>query len=121
MFGRPGSGRLGRLSQVLRPMMTGAPMVVRLKWARSSFRRQGNCPAAPITLFRPWATMRLRRMGSIMGVVPCCLATDKLGAVPGAVNSECVNWGVLHPVSSPGQGDCAAIAAFANTEGAEDG
>src|SRR5690606_12825918 len=49
---RPGSGLSGRLSQVLRPMITGFPMVRALKFCRSVFSRQGRSPPRPITPLR---------------------------------------------------------------------
>src|ERR1700722_1963140 len=51
MLVRPGSGRRGRLSQGLRPMITGLPRVSALKWARSVASRQGRAPSRPMTPF----------------------------------------------------------------------
>ena len=47
---RPGSGRnlAGMESQVLRPMITGQPSVVRLKCAKSSGKCQGMVPLKPM-------------------------------------------------------------------------
>ena len=57
---RPGSGlnRGGSESQVLRPMMTGQPIVVFFKWAKSSGKCQGMLPLLPITPLRARAKMR---------------------------------------------------------------
>jgi hypothetical protein len=55
---RPGNGRPID-SWVLRPMMIGAPMVVRLKNARSSGRRHGSWLSRPITPLRARATIRV--------------------------------------------------------------
>ena len=51
MLVRPTSGFFGRLSQVLRPMITGLPMVTARKLARSVFSRQGRPPSLPMTPF----------------------------------------------------------------------
>src|SRR4051794_26458617 len=58
MLVRPGSGFLGRLSHVLRPMMHGLPMVIALKCRMSSGMRQGMAPLFPITPFAARATTR---------------------------------------------------------------
>ena len=60
MLRRPGSGRNlgGSESQVLRPMMTGQPSVVRLKCARSSGRCQGSVPFLPMTPLAARAKIR---------------------------------------------------------------
>src|SRR4051812_15371350 len=63
MFMRPGRGLTGSESQVLRPMITGLPMVVFLKKARSPGSRQGRPPSRPITPFRARATGPTVRMG----------------------------------------------------------
>ena len=42
-------------SRVLRPMMFGFAVVVRMKNCRSSGRRQGSPPARPMTPFRVMA------------------------------------------------------------------
>src|SRR5690348_15554148 len=60
-LGRPGSGFFGRLSQVLRPMMTGLPSVACLKNACSPLMRQGIALSLPITPFCATAAMRERR------------------------------------------------------------
>ena len=57
MLVRPGRGLRGRLSHVLRPMITGLPMVVARKLARSVFSRQGRSPPRPMT------PLRARAMG----------------------------------------------------------
>src|SRR6202000_638823 len=44
-------GFFGRLSQVLRPMITGLPMVTARKLARSVLSRQGRPPSLPMTPF----------------------------------------------------------------------
>src|SRR5260363_99233 len=53
---RPGNGRPIDWC-VLRPMITGAPIVVRLKKARSSGKCHGNCLPRPITPVRARAIM----------------------------------------------------------------
>src|SRR5690606_26746029 len=58
MFSRPGRGRKGRLSQVLRPMMQGLPIVTALKRCRSERSRQGRSPSRPMTPLRARATTR---------------------------------------------------------------
>ena len=58
MLRRPGNGRPID-SCVLRPMMMGAPIVVRLKNARSSGSRQGNWLSRPITPLSARATIRV--------------------------------------------------------------
>ena len=62
MLVRPTSGRFGRLSQVLRPMITGLPMVTARKMARSVFSRHGSVPSRPITPFRARAMGPAARM-----------------------------------------------------------
>jgi hypothetical protein len=64
MFVRPGSG-LPMLSKVLRPMITGLPMVVRLKKAKSDGSRQGMAFPAPMTPFS--ATAAMMATGTVMG------------------------------------------------------
>lgn len=56
---RPGSGRLGRDSQVARPIMTGCPTVSCLKCLRSSGICHGISPPKPISPPRPAATTAL--------------------------------------------------------------
>ena len=56
MLVRPGKGFFGRLSQVLRPMITGLPRVMALKSFRSDLSRQGRSPSRPITPFLARAT-----------------------------------------------------------------
>ena len=55
MFSRPGSGR-PMLSQVLRPMTSGLPIVAALNRLRSVGRRQGNPLSRPMTPFSAMAT-----------------------------------------------------------------
>src|SRR5690606_11962611 len=52
----PGSGRFGKLSQVLRPITTGLPMVVALKRLMSVESRHGISPSRPMTPFAATAT-----------------------------------------------------------------
>ena len=66
-FSRPGRGRIGRLSQVLRPMMQGLDRVICLNRFRSDRSRHGRSPSRPITPFRARATTRDR--GIISGRV----------------------------------------------------
>src|SRR5262245_3447810 len=61
MLARPGRGRLGRLSQVLRPMISGLPMVMVLKNFRSEDKRHGSLPSFPMTPFLEAATTKARR------------------------------------------------------------
>jgi hypothetical protein len=64
---RPTSGFLGRLSQVLRPMITGLPMVTARKLARSVLRRQGSLPSRPMTPFLARAMgPAVRVIGAVM-------------------------------------------------------
>src|SRR3989344_9306125 len=56
MLRRPGSGRPME-SQVLRPMMTGQPSVVRLKNFRSSGRRHSRALSLPMAPLRATAAM----------------------------------------------------------------
>src|SRR5687767_4964480 len=58
ILSRPGNGRLGRLSHVLRPMISGFPMVIVLKNRRSDESRHGNLPSRPITPFLDTATTK---------------------------------------------------------------
>src|SRR5690606_6165586 len=57
MLSRPGSG-LPIPSQVLRPMITGLPMVTSRKYLRSEGMRHGTSPWAPMTPFSATATTR---------------------------------------------------------------
>ena len=56
IFIRPGNGRLGKESQVARPMITGLPIVSSRNFRRSDFKRQGKAPAWPMTPFSARAT-----------------------------------------------------------------
>ena len=66
MLVRPIRGFLGRLSQVLRPMITGLPMVTARKIAMSDFNRQGRAPSRPMTPLRERAMGPAVRMGEVM-------------------------------------------------------
>ncbi len=73
MFVRPGRGRYlsGKDSQVLRPMITGWPVVSRVKCFMSSGRRHGMPPSLPMTPVLVWAqtTPSPVRAASVVGEV----------------------------------------------------
>src|SRR5688572_31252367 len=87
MFRRPGSG-LPIDSQVRRPMMTGWPIVTRLKYARSAGRRHGSRLSRPMTPLRALATTsdlimsdgdgRLDRRVGIVALQPEILVTERV-------------------------------------------
>ena len=76
MVRRPGRARPID-SNVLRPMTSGWPMVVALKWARSSGRCHGIPPSRPMTPLRPTAAMSVIRVMSRV----CRAAQTAIGAL----------------------------------------
>src|SRR5215207_1541627 len=72
ILSRPGSGRFGKLSQVLRPMISGLPMVIVLKNRISEESFHGSPPSRPMMPFFETATTKAI-LGFIGGMIEVAL------------------------------------------------